>query len=338
MSSPRDLDRKPADPGAGGASPGAANDPLRFARALIGDLVDKNLWPVALLLCVAIVAIPVLMTRSAGSGVPAAAPAPDVSPTKGVKLIAPPAVKERTGAQLDPFRQPKKKKKASAAAGSIALGGSPPAASPSAGAPSAATPSGGTPSGAMPSAGSPSTGSPSTGTPSAKATPEISAAKVYYRTEVRWSEAEGGATRPISRLTPLGDPGERAALYLGVSDAGFAVFLLSPHARAEGVAGCEDAGSCRLMGLKAGRTQIISVQSPDGSKAHRFHLEAVSIKRVVTSVATASRMRAKVHSEGRAVMRALWADRATALELGGIRYDQPTGLLVKSSAVKKTTK
>jgi hypothetical protein len=190
----------------------------------------------------------------------------------------------------------------------------------------------------MPSTGTPSTGSPSTGTPPAKATPEISAAKVYYRTEVRWSEAEGGATRPISRLTPLGDPGERAALYLGVTASGYALFLISPNASVKGVTGCDDVASCRGFGLKPGQKQLITVQPSDGGTARRYYLEVVSVKAVATSVEVARTMRAKVHSEGRAVMRAMWSDGPTAQELSEVRYDATTGLVVVSSAVKKTTK
>jgi len=351
MNSPSDLVRKLADARRDGASPAGGRDPLRFARALIGDLVDKNLWPVALLLCVAIVAIPVLMTRGAGSdgaaGAPAVAPQPDVSATKAVELIGPPTVRSRSGSQLNPFRRPKKKKEATAAAGSIAVGdGAAPAAdAPSAATPSAGTPSGGTPSGGTPSGGTPSGGTPSTGTPSTEDTAPASAARAYYRTEVRWSEAENSSARPIAQLTPLGDGGERGALYLGASNLGYAMFLLSPNAQAEvsaekqaGKVGCEDEPNCRIVGLKAGATQVIIVPSSDGSKAHRYHLEAVSVKRVVTSVAAARKMRAKEHSEGRAVLREMLSDPLTGQLLGTMRYDEASGLLVLVGDAKKTTK
>jgi hypothetical protein len=330
MSSLRDFVRKPAVPG--------AKDPLRFARALIGDLVDKNLWPVALLLCIAIVAIPVLMTRGGGSdgaGVPAAAPQPDAETTKAVELIGPPTTRRRPSKQLDPFRQPKKKEKAAAAAGSIPLGP---------GSPSAAAPSAGTPSGGTPSTGAPSTGTPSTGTPSTR-TPAVNPARVYYRTEVRWSQVESATARPISRLTPLGDAGERGVLYLGVSNRGYAVFVLSPKAQVEVSSGeqagdtpCNEPVSCRFVGLKAGAKKVIIVPSSDGSKARRYHLEAVSIKRVVTSFATASRMHAKVHSKGRAVLREMLSDPLTAQVLDLLRYHEPSGQIVLAKGAKKTTK
>jgi hypothetical protein len=343
MRSPRDLVRKRADAGAGD------RDPSRFVRALIGDLVDKNLWPVALLLCVAIVAIPVLLTRGSGGDgaapVPAVTPQPDGTANDAVELIGPPTAKTRTGSQIDPFRQPKKKPKASAAAGTIAVGGSTPAASPSADTPSAATPSGGTPSAGSPSAGSPSAGTPSAGSPSATTKPMVNPATVYYRTEVRWSEAEGSRARAISRLTPLGGVGERGALYLGVSNLGYAMFLLSPTAKVEvspdapaAESACADATTCRVVALKGGSTQVVIVPQSDGSKARRYHLEAVSVKRVVTSVAAAGRMRAKEHSEGRAVLREMLSDALTAQVLDLLRYDEASGQLVLTSGAKKTTK
>jgi hypothetical protein len=323
MSSLRDLLRKR---GGDGATPGVGGTLARYARALVNDLVDKNLWPVALLLCVAIVAIPILLSRGAGSdgaaGVPVAAPPADVDVTNVFERVGPPTVKPRSSQQQDPFRQPAKKKDKAAGRGAMALG----ADAPSPAAQPAASPATAPPSGSRPPAA----------TPAPKATP--SAARVYYRSEVRWSQTDSGPSRPLTRLTPLGDVGDRAALYLGVSAAGFAVFLLSPNAVAEGMAGCEELSSCRVIGLQAGATQVVALQPPDGGKARRYYLEAVSVKRVTTTLAAARTMRAKVHSEGRAVMRALWADGPTAYELGMFRYDRATGLLVESGGAKKTTR
>ena len=325
MSFPRDLLRKRGD----ASTPDGGGALARYARALVNDLVDKNLWPVALLLCVAIVAIPVLLSRGAGSdgaaGVPVAAPPADVDVTNLFERVGPPTVTNRHSKQQDPFRQPGKKKE-TAAGGAIPLGVD----APSAAAPSAAAPSGSAPSG-------------SSKGPMASA---VNAATVYYRTEVRWSEGGGGAARPISRLTPLGDVGQRGVLYLGVSNLGYAMFLLSPNVQAEvsteeraGKVGCEaDEPNCRIVGLKAGTTQVVIVPSSDASKARRYHLEAVSVKRVVTSVAAARTMRAKVHSEGRAIMREMWSDPLTGQVLGMIRYDEASGLLVLVNGATKTTK
>jgi hypothetical protein len=168
-------DAGPDDPAAA-PGPGRAGQLMRFARALVGELVHKKLWPVALLLCAAIIAIPVLMTRGAGSDDAAAAPATlpqgDIAAANVFEPIGPPAAaKARPGGQLDPFRQPAKK--ASAKPRSMPLGGATSSLGTASG-----TSAGGTSSG-NPSAG----GTPSGGTPSGTAPP--AAADRYYRTAVR---------------------------------------------------------------------------------------------------------------------------------------------------------
>src|SRR3954447_19560374 len=54
---------------------------MSFLRSLLKDLVDKRLWPVALLLVAALAAVPMLIGHLAG-GTPttAAAPAPAATP------------------------------------------------------------------------------------------------------------------------------------------------------------------------------------------------------------------------------------------------------------------
>jgi hypothetical protein len=340
MSSIRDLLRKLTDR-SGGRDPAAVL--ARSARDLRNDLVDKNLWPVALLLCVAIVAIPVVLSRGGDDAVSAPAPAPqvDATTTNAIKLVGPPTIKSRPGTPLDPFRQPAKKKDAAVATAAEA----PAAGTPSAAAPSAAAPSAGSPSVAAPSGGTPSTGTPSSRTPSSR-TPVVNPASVYYRTEVRWGLAAVSPARPISRLTPLGDAGERGVLYLGVTNLGYAVFVLTPNAHVE--AGddqpgklnlaCVDGTNCRIIALKTGTSQVVLVPPADGGKARRYRLQAVSAKRVVTTVAAARRMRAKEHSEGRALLRELASDPLAAQVLDELRYDAASGLLVTTSGDKKTSK
>jgi hypothetical protein len=352
MSSVSDRLRKLTDrSGPSGTTSGLADGPLRFGRNLFHDLVDRNLWPVALMLCVAIVAIPIVLSRGPGGAgatavpAPATAPKTGVSATDAIKLVGPPLVKTRPGKQLDPFRHPAEKKAPATGTGAPPGVAAPSATTPAAATPSGGTSSGGTSSGGTSSGGTPSTGTTSTGTPPSAATPAVNPATVYYRTEARWSLAETSPARPISRLTPLGDAGEPGVLYLGVSNLGYAMFLLSPTAQAEastenqpGKVGCENEPNCRIVGLKAGATQVVIVPASEGGKARRFHLQAVSVKRVVTTLAAARRMRAQEHSKGRAVLREMASDPLNGPVLDKIRYDEATGLLVLTSGDKKTTK
>jgi len=88
------------------------------ARKIIEDLVEKRLWPVALLLVVALVAIPVIGGRgdpAAGAGEAALpiAPTDAVSTKQVLDLVGPPSVRKRAGALGDPFRRPAKAKELS---------------------------------------------------------------------------------------------------------------------------------------------------------------------------------------------------------------------------------
>jgi hypothetical protein len=159
------------------------------------------------------------------------------------------------------------------------------------------------------------------------------AAPVYYSTVVRWWENEPGRPEPIRRLTPFGGLVDTAVLYLGVtkSDGNYAVFLLGPNATSDGEAKCEDA-ECRVFGLKSGQTQIVTVTPADGGEVRQYNLDVVSVKAHEADGDTLSRMRARVHIDGRDVMRELWSDARTAEALRPIQYDKTIGLLVKSAA------
>ena len=293
-------------------------DPLkRIAR----DLVDKKLWPVAVALLAALVAVPLLIGGSSAEEAPApvavAATAPDGPGSKSLITVVDQAVTgkdTRPGRVADPFYDPPEPPAQPTASGGAATDTG------------AASTGGGTPSGDSPSSTAPAT--PAAPAPTARPAEE----PAYYRTVVRWYETEPGKPQPISRLEPFGGLADPAALYLGVTRSGgnYAVFLLGPDATSDGEAKCDDEPNCRVIGLKSGQSQIITVQPPDGGAARRYHLEVVSVKAVETDAAKARSMRAKVHADGRDVMRRMWQHRPTAEALQPIQYDRDSGLLVKS--------
>lgn len=292
-------------------------------RNLARDLVERKLWPVALLLLVAAVAIPVIL----GGGADASDPAADVAAIEeqssatsttarsALQLVGPASAASRAGRQRDPFRQPATKAEAQPGAGDDTASRDGAAGAPAGGA----------------AADGPATGAPST--PSEQTGGTAAAAPVYQRTEVRWYEATAGKQRPLARLTPLGGLVDTAVLYLGVtkSSGNYAVFLLGPNATSDGEAKCED-GDCRVIGLKGGQTQIVTVQSPNGGQARQYHLDVVEVESVRTTAAKARTMRLKVHPDGRDVMRELWLDGPTAAALRPIQFDRDSGLLVKTGA------
>lgn len=292
-------------------------DPLkRIAR----DLVDKKLWPVAVLLLAALVAVPMLIGGSPAEEAPApaalAATAPEDPGSKSLVTVVDQAVTgtdSRPGRVDDPFYDPPDPPAPATAATSA------PTATPTATA--TASKEGGT------SAGEGTV----TETAPQPAQPTIDA--VYYRTELRWYEATPAKARALSRLTPLGGLADTAMLYLGVTKSGgnYAVFLLGTNTTSEGEAKCEDS-DCRVIGLKSGESQIVTVQPPDGSDARRYHLEVVKVKAVTTDAGTARTMRLRIHPDGRDVMRDMWQNAPTASALRPIQYDRGSGLLVKQAA------
>ncbi|HEV2786001.1 MAG TPA: hypothetical protein VGV67_06410, partial [Solirubrobacteraceae bacterium] len=276
----------------------ALPEPLRQVGR---DLVDKKLWPIAVLLLAAIVAGPLLIGGSSGD--PGAPPAPVAAVAPGadseslIKVVDQAVTgKERPGDIENPIYDPPDPEEPASggAAETPATGGT---ATSAPGADPTVTPE---------KPISPPDGP--TNTPPAEPAPSVSSAThgVHHRTVARWYTDDAGKPRPITRLTPFGSRADAVALYLGVtrSKAGYAVFLLGSHATSEGDAKCED-DDCRVIGLKAGDKQTVTYQPPSG-EVLRYHLEVVSVKTITTDAAQAREMRAKVHPEGREVMRAMW--------------------------------
>lgn len=295
-------------------------EPLkRIAR----DLVDKKLWPVAVLLLAALVAVPMLVGGSTGedtsapAGLLATAPADPGS--KSLVTVVDQAVTgkdTRPGRVDDPFYDPPE----------------PPEEETTSGASSAPAAEASKEGGASAGTG---TSNDATPQPAQPAQPAID--DVYYRTEVRWSAAEGGKARPLSRLTPLGGLADPAVLYLGVtkSSGNYAIFLLGPNATSDGEGECENS-ACRVIGLKSGESQIVTVQPPAGGDVRRYHLDVVRVKAITTDAATARTMRLRVHPDGRDVMREMWQNVPTATALRPIQYDRDSGLLVKQAGAAAT--
>jgi hypothetical protein len=84
---------------------------MTLVRSLLADLVEKRLWPIALLLAITAIAVPVVLGRSgAGAGAPAAPPATAAADgaapaTPAVEIVGPAAVRGRSGPVRDPFRR-----------------------------------------------------------------------------------------------------------------------------------------------------------------------------------------------------------------------------------------
>ena len=167
-------------------------------------------------------------------------------------------------------------------------------------------------------------------------------ALTYMRAAVRVNGSGGAWPHPMARLKPIGGARHPAALFLGVTNAGtrYAVFALAPRATSRGAGTCKRATNCRMIGLKAGQTQVVTLRGRDGRVRHyRLHVE--SIKAVWASAARARAGRAHVHADGRRVLSAWRRHAATAAALRTARYDERSGLLraaASARAVKNASK
>jgi len=307
-------------------------------RAIVADLIRKRLWPVALVLVIALVAVPILVASSSSSSeapppsgatvaataepAPAAAPADRPSAVEG----------EPAGRVRDPFFDPPAAPSEGEPSGqaSAALAAAEPAKS-------AARSPAAKPADARDAKTGPARAakprSPRvtkrSGPPVERSVP---ATGTYHRTAA--SVGAGATTRPLARLTPVGRRRDPAAVYLGVMKVGrpYAVFVLGRHATSGGDGTCAVETSCRIIGLRPGDTQRITVYTADGHVARRYVVHVTSLKRITTSAANARAQRARVHPDGRAAGRAISRDAAGAAALRRVGYRRTTGLLFSEAA------
>ena len=316
------------------------------ARAIIADLVRKRLWPIAALLLVALVAVPLLLGASSsapalppGDGIVGAVPPPPASGAAADAATAP--SREPTAKVRDPFFDPpagtsddEGASKQSAGAQSPRTATEKPAAKSSDAKPSSAA--------AKPPS-KPATKpprKPATKPPAAPAPAERPTARTgTYHVTAAWL-AEGATTRPLARLTPIGNPATPAAVYLGVMKVGrpYAVFVLGGRTTSRGEAICAAETACRIIGLRPGDTQTITVHTADSRIAYVVHVS--SVRQVTASAAHAGALRADLHPDGRAAIRALSRSAAVSAALRRVGYRRTTGLLFSQAtdAVERATR
>ena len=302
---------------------------LSGPRAIARDLIDKHLLPVALLLLVALVAVPVVLGRSGDEApvTPAVVPAPPAQPgaDTAIKVSAAPVLgRARPGAIDDPFYNPPKEADASSGAATTATSSSSAATPAPSGDSSTGTGSGGT--------GGTEAPSPPAQTPQA---PASSTSYTFYRPRVRFGTDENAAVRGLSRQQPLGDPANPAALYLGpTADHQRAAFLLGPNAIVTGGEGACGEKTCRVVALRPGQSITMGVVGPSGYAEHSYVLKVEEIhEQKVGSEDSLMTLRDRVDADGRDVLREMIKDRPTATAVGKLTYDRGLGAVVLVDSV-----
>lgn len=313
------------------------------------QLVRRRLWPVALLLLGALVAVPVLLAKSPAPAPPPAPVADAGSPADGlaepvVSLASTdPAANGRrhlVGARKNPFKPapvPKPKKTHSAStrtspsggSGSSGSGGSgtgtavftPPASTGAGGTSTPTTPSGSGGGGSTPAP--PASNAPTT--PPAT-TPPAKKKKTYplYSLKIRFGDANADElpTMRVKRGDPLPDADTPMAIYLGPGpDKRSATFLVDASVEPQGDGTCKPyAADCEQVVLHEGDTEFFDVKDDTGVVTATYELDLLDM--VTKSDASATRARAA----RRAVRHALRSD-------GGARVARAAGQMARVVAV-----
>ncbi len=321
-------------------------------RGLGQDLIDKRLWPIALVLVVAIIAAPTVLARG-GSGDDAAVSTPVVQPEglrAAVVETAEPGAGPTSGSLRNPFFNPPDEETAGTA-------------QPAEGATTSPTNTGSAAPEGEPTTVSTTTGDSeessddtdsSSGTGEdpepTKTTSKKGSGETGYDLSLRFGiateDGELTAMKDVPRLTPLPTTEEPLFVYMGVLSGGkTAVFLLG-----DGIAGSEGDGVCRpsptqceTLELKKGETQFLEGapapvaegQTTPPEPGPQYQLDVVSLTKRGSGKATgasksrgkkAAKKAAKTAKAGRSEVRKA-RKRGASATLDRYRYDAASGVI-----------
>lgn len=283
------------------------------------DLREKRLWPVAVGLLAAIVAVPAVLFKPASDAAPPAVVVPPRAAgatLPAVAVVDGPTVGSRleTFSQKNPFKPMKdlakvtKSTTPSGAPGSTSSGGSSPSSSSSSSATTASTKTGGTSStktgsGTSTRSGGTST-TPSGGTsPSTPATPAAPVVQ-WFRYTATFTFGEQGKAKKFAspdNMTLLPDDQHPAIVFMGVTnDHKRAVFFIADSAlQAAGEGKCNASGAaCRFVYLKVDESHNEETfSSVDGSVS--YDVKLLRIQRQVLSTDKSGNPKPKVTARGK---------------------------------------
>jgi hypothetical protein len=301
---------------------------VSFFKNVLSDLIEKRLWPVAIALVAALVAVPIVLGGSSSddSGTPVAGVATPSTSGSGTSQAEVVSLEEqaagkvqRKGSLKNPFVQHHQPKPVSTTAAST---------------PSPSNTSAGTQTTAS-TGGTSDSGTSTKPTTTTKPTDNTDTAKsTTYRVQFHFGEE--GAMRNydnVARLTPLPSADSPFFVYLGLAEDGkSAIFLIDGTAEVSGDGKCmPSADDCQQIALKVGDTEFLDMPSGTAGTVE-YTLTLKSIKKVSSnSKATAAKARARESKAGREYLRQLVSDDPTLLD--NWNYSRSLGLLVSKDPV-----
>jgi len=237
-------------------------------RSVFEDLVEKRLWPVAVALVIALIAIPVLLSKPAGS-TPSATPAAPTAPATGAggSLSAFQPVVSSEGAKSSEIRKaltgfkskdPFKVQGLATASGS---GGDQGSVQVEGG---GATTSGDSGSGSTTGGGSASPESTSGSGDSSGTTAPSGPTYYTYTADVRFGKEGNLDKKTLKRFRALPSSDNPVVVFMGVTvDGESAVFLVSSASGTTGEGDCQPSDTCTFLYMKPGQQQAF--ESVDGN-------------------------------------------------------------------------
>jgi hypothetical protein len=263
---------------------GKESSVTHFVKDLIEDLKENRLWPIAVGLALALIAIPVVLSKPSNSGSATTASTgttgaaltgyslPELKPAVSVSSAAG-STERKSVVRLsrknpfEPLVKPKAPPTGTTGAATSA-GGS------STGSGSGAAAGSGT--GAPSSGGSGSTGSPgSTGSGSSGVT------YFTYVAKVKFGELGQTKTKTIQQLRSLPSSDDPIVVFMGATlDGEKAVFLVSADADLKGDGTCKpSADQCVFLYMSPGDSQTFEIAGTDGSlKTYELKLTSIDSK------------------------------------------------------------
>jgi hypothetical protein len=282
------------------------------------QLVQRRLWPVAVLLLAALVAVPVLLAKDPAAPAPLSQPEEEppssqVLAWSGDPVFAIASVEDRgrrrrvLGSRKDPFA-PAPAPKANAASDDASTGTTTPTdtAKPVDTSGSAVTGGGSPPSSTPPSSGG---STPPSYTPAPTAMPTPTPKKTYPVNSliVRFGSGDSLQRMVLERLEPLPSAEEPLLVYLGLTkDRKSAIFMVDASAEGAGDGVCRpDPNVCETIELSKGETEFFDVTEPGSDSVAEYQLDLVDIKtRKTASASAAKQAYAKESKAGRRALRA----------------------------------
>jgi hypothetical protein len=278
---------------------------MSAVRNLVNDLVDRRLWPVALALLGALVAVPMLL--GGGSKAPASAPAVPLAAAAGTAApnaqaavaLSQPSTSTNPTYRPGPVRNPFAQHKVPAPATTN------PSSAPAPSAPSVPS--------SAPSVPSGGGGVPVTTTPivpgSGGGRRDATETNVW-RVNLRFGEAGDQKThKDIPRLSPLPSATDPFFIFLGVlADGKTAVFLISSDTTATGDGKCKpNPEQCDTIEMRAGDTEFFDVAQGNAGVT-QYELDLLKVFKNTVKGKAAAAKASRVSKDGQNVVKELKAE------------------------------